>query len=93
MPTNYERGRQYEYKSMRLLETAGYETVRTAGSHGPWDVAGFAAENIILVQVKFNCLPTPTDIETFRAYPVPRSVMKIFHIWEKGKGVPKVKPV
>jgi len=39
MPTtNYERGRAYEYKIKKQLEGEGWTVVRTAGSHGPFDL-------------------------------------------------------
>lgn len=90
MATNYERGRAYEYKSQRALEAAGYETARTAGSHGPWDVAGFSAGGVVLVQVKFNCKPTPAEIEQFQMYPVPPGTTKLVHQWRKGARAPIV---
>ena len=40
--TNYDRGRETEYKIMEVLNKAGYITFRTAGSHGPFDVGGIA---------------------------------------------------
>ena len=35
---NYQAGRRFEYESMRRWEAKGYETMRTAGSHGAFDV-------------------------------------------------------
>lgn len=90
MATNYERGRNYEYRSQRLLEASGYETARTAGSHGPWDVAGFSSGGVVLVQVKFNCKPTLAEIEQFKLYPCPKGTTKLIHQWRKGARAPIV---
>jgi len=35
---NYRKGRRAEYEVMDLLKEQGYTCVRTAGSHGRWDV-------------------------------------------------------
>jgi len=35
---NYERGVRLEREVQRIFEEAGYKTIRTAGSHSPWDV-------------------------------------------------------
>ena len=35
MATNYSRGRRYEYRTIKLLEAAGYECLRAAGSQDP----------------------------------------------------------
>ena len=35
---NYSRGRAYEYKAKKELEAEGYQVIRAAGSHGPWDL-------------------------------------------------------
>lgn len=51
--TNYRRGREREYRTQRILESAGYETIRTAGSHGPVDVIAFGVPSSVrFVQVK-----------------------------------------
>lgn len=90
MATNYERGRNYEYRSMGVLASAGYETARAAGSHGCWDVAGFSAGGICLVQVKFNCRPSLAEIEQFKLYPCPPNTIKLIHEWRKGARAPLV---
>ena len=49
---NYRKGRAAEYKTQRLLEAAGYQTFRMAGSHSPVDVIAVDALGVRLVQVK-----------------------------------------
>lgn len=52
MNANYRKGRAAEYKTQRLLEAAGYQTFRMAGSHSPIDVIAVSGLGIRLVQVK-----------------------------------------
>jgi Holliday junction resolvase len=49
---NYRRGRAREYRTMRLLEAAGYHAFRMAGSHSPVDVIGVDGLGLRLIQVK-----------------------------------------
>ena len=36
--TNYERGVRLEREVQQIFKNAGYEAIRTAGSHSPYDV-------------------------------------------------------
>lgn len=83
MATNYEKGRYYEYKSMRWLEKQGYTTFRSAGSHGLWDVIAYNEYNYLLVQVKYECEPTPAEVEQMILEPAPGNTAKVVHIWKK----------
>ena len=41
MPNSrYDRGRAYEYKVMRKLREKGFYPIRSAGSHGYFDIIG-----------------------------------------------------
>ena len=48
----YRKGRTREYRTMRLLEAAGYTAFRMAGSHSPVDVIAVDSLGLRLVQVK-----------------------------------------
>ena len=48
----YRKGREREYRTMRLLEAAGYTAFRMAGSHSPVDVIGVDKLGLRLIQVK-----------------------------------------
>ena len=50
--TNYQRGVEIERKVMEILEEAGYEAMRTAGSHGIFDVCGYGPCGVRFIQVK-----------------------------------------
>lgn len=49
---NYLRGYNIEKKAQELLESEGYVTARTAGSHSPFDVVAVRADKIRLIQIK-----------------------------------------
>lgn len=56
--TNYDRGRETEYKIVKELEKAGYVNVgRSAGSHGIFDVVGYSENEVICIQAKRSKRP------------------------------------
>lgn len=56
MPTNnYRRGRAAEYELKKKLEKEGYTVLRTAGSHGPFDLIAYTDDDsnpVRFIQVK-----------------------------------------
>ena len=58
--TNYEKGRAHEYSIKHKLEKAGWTVLRTAGSHGEFDLVGIkmlradqrSHGEIVLIQAK-----------------------------------------
>ena len=61
--TRYAKGRRAEYKTMRVLEAAGYTTLRTAGSHGVADVVALGSTGAVrLISVKSGTA-RPTAVE------------------------------
>lgn len=50
----YIAGRNFEYKIKKLLEERGYVVLRTAGSHGPFDLVAIDSQHktILLIQCK-----------------------------------------
>ena len=91
--TNYVAGRNAEYRTMRVLEAAGYRCLRTAGSHGPWDVIGFGPVDCVLVQVKRGGKPAVNQIlaemrdEQERLAP---NVRQLLHWWKVRASTPEV---
>lgn len=91
--TNYRQGRAAEYRSIRVLEAAGYRCVRTAGSHGMWDVIGFGPVDCVLVQVKRGGKPAVNQIisemrdEQTR---LPANVRQMIHYWPVRASAPVV---
>ena len=49
---NYNRGVEKERLAIEQLETVGYIAMRTAGSHGVFDVIGLSPTGIRFIQVK-----------------------------------------
>src|SRR3990167_8491128 len=46
------KGRAYEYKTMKKLESEGFYTIRSSGSHGLFDIVGIRNDGIRFIQVK-----------------------------------------
>ena len=90
---NYKKGRNNEYRSMRLLEASGYQTLRSAGSHSPFDVVGYNRTGCVFVQVKTNEWPAPAEMETLQAIQLPANCAKIVHRWDDRKSTPQVRDV
>ena len=79
--TNYRKGRRLEYKTMRVLERAGYETLRTAGSHGLFDVVAFSSVNVRCVQVKGNNYVSALEREKLELLRLPDNCTKEIWRW------------
>jgi Holliday junction resolvase len=58
--TNYKRGRALEYAVQADLQNEGFETLRSAGSHGAADIVAFKPGQVVFVQCKLtgNCPPS-----------------------------------
>lgn len=85
------KGNRNEYKTMRLLESLGYECFRMAGSLGAFDVIGISASDVLLVQVKSNRLPCSVEIEAIKLFKTPDNCRKIVHVWKDRQRLPLVK--
>ena len=60
----YAKGARYERKAKRILEKAGYLVIRSAASKGPFDIVAIKKNDVRLIQVKVNALPSPEEEET-----------------------------
>ncbi len=87
------KGRRQEYRTMRLLEAAGYRTTRAAASLGAFDIIGISATDVVLVQVKSNRWPCAAEMEGLRLFPVPSNARKLVHVWRDRKAQPEVREV
>lgn len=65
------KGRSNEHKYKHMLEAEGFYVMRSAGSHGMWDLIALLNERIILVQVKTVDLPInpPNELRNFQNCP------------------------
>lgn len=50
--TPYQRGIALEYKIKKLLEHEGWTVLRTAGSHGEYDLIAYKNREVIFIQLK-----------------------------------------
>lgn len=50
--SNYEAGRRLEYEVRDRFRELGYHVLRTAGSHGFYDLVAIKEEQILLIQCK-----------------------------------------
>jgi len=85
------KGRRQEYRSMALLEAAGYRCTRSAASLGAFDLVGVGATGFVLCQVKSNRWPDPAEMETLREFPCPANCVKLVHRWRDRRKLPDVK--
>lgn len=49
---NYCAGRRFEWETCHALRKMGAQAVRSAGSHGSWDITAVFPGVVLLVQVK-----------------------------------------
>lgn len=75
------KGNRQEYRTIELLETAGYACTRAAGSLGAWDVIGIGSTDFVLVQVKSNRNAPPHEREVLQNFVCPPNCRKLIHIW------------
>ncbi len=61
------KGSRMEYKTIHLLESAGYKCMRSAASLGPFDVIAANRLGIRFIQVKANAWPGPVEREGLKA--------------------------
>ncbi len=90
---NKAKGNRNEYKTMRLLESIGYECFRMAASKGAFDVIAVSGADVLLVQVKSNRLPSAFEMETIKNFKCPANARKLIHVWQDRKRAPIVKEV
>ena len=49
---NYHAGRRREYRAQRILEAAGYQTIRAASSKGAADMVAIRRGEVRLISIK-----------------------------------------
>jgi Holliday junction resolvase len=85
------KGTHNEHRSMRLLESAGYQCTRSAASLGAWDIIGIGSTDVVLVQVKTRDWPGSAEMETMKQFPVPPFARKLVHRWRDRQRLPEVR--
>ena len=87
------KGNRNEYKSMRLLEAAGYVCTRAAASIGVWDIVGISSRDIVLLQVKSNEWSRSLEMEAMQQFQAPPNARKLIHRWRDRQAMPDVKEI
>jgi len=86
-----KKGSRNEYRSMRLLEAAGYACTKSAASLGAWDIVGVGSTDFVLCQVKSNAWPGSAEMETMQNFIAPPNCRKLVHRWDDRKRSPLVR--
>jgi Holliday junction resolvase-like predicted endonuclease len=87
------KGNRAEYKSIALLEAAGYRCTRAAASLGVFDLVAIGQDDVVLVQVKSNRGPSGKEMEAIKAFPCPANARKFIHVWKDRQKVPDVRTI
>ncbi|MBN1436191.1 MAG: hypothetical protein JW936_03880 [Sedimentisphaerales bacterium] len=61
------KGNRLEHKAIKLLESVGYQCMRSAASLGPFDILAMNRLGMRCIQVKANAWPRPEERETLEA--------------------------
>ena len=61
------KGSRNERKTIKLLESVGYQCIRSAGSLGKFDVVAANRLGMRFIQIKCNAWPGPVEREGLRA--------------------------
>jgi Holliday junction resolvase len=90
---NYKSGYRAEHRAMLMLKREGYYPVRSAGSHGKFDVIGIGEKDFKLIQVKRvkfgSKLKFDEEIKAIRKTKVPENAIVELWVWEKIRGFHK----
>lgn len=74
---NKARGTDREYKAIRLLKKRRWQCIRSAGSHGPFDVVAVKRERIRFIQVKSKGIKlSPKEREEISNFECPDNCTK-----------------
>lgn len=85
------KGTRNEHRSIRLLESAGYQCTRAAASLGAWDIIGIGSIDVVLVQVKTRDWPGTVEMETLKLFQAPPFARKLVHRWRHRQRLPDVR--
>jgi hypothetical protein len=89
--TQYRRGRQKEYEFMKMMRDDGYVTLRTAGSHGDWDILFYKDQGTMhMAQLKYteDGKFTKNEFKRFEEAPLPEGAAGYFITYKKGHSGP-----
>ena len=87
------KGRDNEYRTIAVLEAAGYYCTRSHLSAGVFDVIGISATDVVLVQVKTRDWACGAEMEALQLFPTPPNCRKLVHRWRDKIDLPDVKEI
>ena len=85
MTTNYERGRNFEWRIKADLERRGYYCARSAGSHSKIDILAVKGGVCLLVQCKADGAISPVEWNTLHDLCRPPHTLPIVALKDDGK--------
>lgn len=86
MNANYQKGRRAEYLAKQILQDAGFEVLRAAGSKGRFDLVAFApTEPVLMVQIKATSSPSACQA-LLKAFQPDSGEHYLSQIWVYHKG-------
>ena len=87
----YKKGLRNEHRSIAFLEAAGYRCIRSAGSHGEWDIWAVGAHDFVFCQTRTRDWPGPVERQMLAEWgPCPKNTRKLLHRWRNGQRHPDV---
>lgn len=89
--SNYTRGRAKEYAFMKMMREDGFTTLRTAGSHGDWDIICYKDGGALhLFQLKYteDGKVTKDELKRFEDAPIPDNTGAYLVAYKKGQSSP-----
>lgn len=87
------KGRRAEYKSIRILEDAGYQCIRSAASKGVFDLVAVKSDDIIFCQVKSGRWPGRAEMDAIANFEMPPNCRRIIHRWRDGQADPDIREI
>ena len=93
---NYQAGVRFERERMKHYVSQGYAVMRTAGSHGFYDVIAFSPRSVMAIQCKVVATQTQATklLKDFKASPPMSCVTSFIQVMEvKVKGSREVQRV
>ena len=86
----YEKGIRFERRCKKKLELEGYTVIRSAGSHGPFDLVAFNHHDIRLIQVKGHTTLGSKELDYIKSIECPPFVRKCIYLYVKHKREPNI---
>lgn len=89
--TQYSRGRRKEWQLAAQLKEDGWEVVRSAGSHGLWDLCAAGYGKVWFMQVKYSLnghFKHDANMRDLEALEVPPGAFKWVVTYTRGSSVP-----